>query len=522
MTIASDVNRSGPYNGNGVTTAFDYDFQISSSAHVKVVLSDVATGVETVLTLSTDYTVSGVSNPSGGQVTILTPPASGEQVTLLLNVPFTQGLDLQNQGAYNAEDVEAALDLATQRDQQLAEEVARSIKIPVSADASMLEQLVVNIIRVAASADNIDDVAGMLTEISAIFAHMAEVVAVANNIDSVENFGDVYYGPSATEPATRHDGGAFLEGDLYFNTTSKMMMVYQGSAWAAATNSSLNINTKSFVGTGAQTAFTLNVAPAVVSNILVEIGGVLQKPTTDYTVSDTTLTLASAPANGVEINTWVIATTASLLVPGDATVTPAKLANSAVETAKIADGAATTPKIADGAVSYAKLGSSVTSVIGKPLVVFRPANNEPPSTNYAVFGVRNGHPYLAFDTTTQWAAIFTGQLPPHYAGGGLTVSVHVMMASATTGTVGFDVAFERIDVSSLDLDGDSFATAKTITATTVPGTSGQILSLSVAFSNSEIDGLLAGELFRLRVRRDVANDNAAGDAQVIAVTVRET
>lgn len=158
----------------------------------------------------------------------------------------------------------------------------------------------------------------------------------------------------------------------------------------------------------------------------------------------------------------------------------------------------------------------------KPAIPFFPVDNEPPSTNYATFGVRNGHPFLAFDTATQWTAIFSGVLPANYGGNGLTVSVNVMMETATTGTVGFDVAFERIDPLSLDLDADSFASAKTITATTVPSVSGQIRTLSVAFANNEIDGLLAGENFRLRLRRDVANDDAAGNAQVISVVVRET
>ena len=92
--------------------------------------------------------------------------------------------------------------------------------------------------------------------------------------------------------------------------------------------------------------------------------------------------------------------------------------------------------------------------------------------------------------------------------------------SATSGTIGWDAAFERINASGLDIDADSFAAAKTITAVTVPGTSGQVLVSSVTFLNSEIDGLLAGEMYRLRIRRDVANDNAAGDAELLAVEVR--
>jgi hypothetical protein len=36
-----------------------------------------------------------------------------------------------------------------------------------------------------------------------------------------------------------------------------------------------------------------------------------------------------------------------------------------------------------------------------------------------------------------------------------------------------------------------------------------------------MDSLAAGEAFRLRIRRDVANDNAAGDAELLSVTMRE-
>lgn len=158
---------------------------------------------------------------------------------------------------------------------------------------------------------------------------------------------------------------------------------------------------------------------------------------------------------------------------------------------------------------------------GTVLCTFYPENNEPPSSNWAWFGVRNGHPYLAYDTTTQYTGIFTGALPDSYNGRGVTVDVYVMLASATSGTVGFDVAFERMDASSLDLDADSFGSATTITAVTVPGTSGQILKLSVDISDgSNMDSLAAGESFRLRLRRDVANDTAAGDAQVTRVDIK--
>lgn len=159
---------------------------------------------------------------------------------------------------------------------------------------------------------------------------------------------------------------------------------------------------------------------------------------------------------------------------------------------------------------------------GDTLAIFHPYQNEPPSSNYAIADLRNGHPILAFDDTTSWAAIFTGILPRNYAGGGLTVYVHAS-AVATSGTMGWLVAIERMDDSSLDIDADSFASNQTVTASTVPGTSGQTLILNVAISSgANMDSLAAGEQFRLKVARDVANDTAVGNVQITTIEVKET
>jgi hypothetical protein len=159
---------------------------------------------------------------------------------------------------------------------------------------------------------------------------------------------------------------------------------------------------------------------------------------------------------------------------------------------------------------------------GDLLEMFYPAGNEPPTTNYSTLDTRNGHPVLDHDDTTAEASIFTGRLFG-YAGGGITVSVAFSMTSAITNTCGFTVEIERIGDQVLDIDADSFATAQTITAVTVPGTSGFVDVVSVSISSgANMDSLADGEQFRLRLKRDVANDNAAGDAEVHWVAVRET
>ncbi len=131
MTVASATARSGPYAGNGSTTVFAYTFRILNEAHLKVTLTSAA-GVETVQTLTTHYSVSGVGASGGGSVTMVTPPASGETLTVLRNVPFTQETDYTNQGAYYAETVEDALDLLTMAAQQLKEKVSRAVTVPVN------------------------------------------------------------------------------------------------------------------------------------------------------------------------------------------------------------------------------------------------------------------------------------------------------------------------------------------------------------------------------------------------------
>jgi hypothetical protein len=160
---------------------------------------------------------------------------------------------------------------------------------------------------------------------------------------------------------------------------------------------------------------------------------------------------------------------------------------------------------------------------GQSLLQFSALNNEPPAANFATLDTRNNHAILNFDATTQESAIFRGVLPRNYAGGGITVYVHWCAASATSGTGGWDVAFERIGDGQQDIDADSFATAQTITAATVPGTSGLVDITNVAVTNgANMDSIAVGETFRLRIRRDVANDTAAGDLSLIAVEWKET
>ena len=160
---------------------------------------------------------------------------------------------------------------------------------------------------------------------------------------------------------------------------------------------------------------------------------------------------------------------------------------------------------------------------GETLLTFLPADIEPPAANYAIFDTRNTHLVLDFDPTNAWYANFPAILPRNYAGGGITVYVTWAAATATSGTVGWTIAFERIGSATQDIDSDGFASAQTITAATVNGTSGIPTTTSVAVTNgANIDSIAVGDLFRIQIMRDVANDTAAGYAQLMGIELKET
>jgi len=161
---------------------------------------------------------------------------------------------------------------------------------------------------------------------------------------------------------------------------------------------------------------------------------------------------------------------------------------------------------------------------GDTILIFTPLHNEPPATGYATLDIRNQHPVLDFDAANDENAIFSGVLPRNYAGGGLTVYLHVAFSSAVGNNSVWRVCFERIGDEVLDIDGDSFAAAQEINITP-PAVCGKVAVEGTGFTDgAQIDGLAIGEGFRLRITRDADNldDNAVGDAELLFVEIKET
>ena len=150
--------------------------------------------------------------------------------------------------------------------------------------------------------------------------------------------------------------------------------------------------------------------------------------------------------------------------------------------------------------------------------------NQPPATNFAVLDTRNSIAVLRFrDTTADDAAIFVGVMPEAAVlSSGLQVRLH-WMSDVTSGNVRWQAHFQRCDTGT-DLDTDSFDTNASNEATgAASATSGQPTITTITCGSGAIDGIVAGDAYRLRITReqsDTTNDTMGGFAQLIAVEVR--
>lgn len=135
MTVLTTIAKAGPYAGAGTTGPFTVPFRFLDAAHLRVIRNTA--GVETVLALGTDYTVSGVGATSG-TVTLVAPLPVGQTLTVVRNVSATQEADYVPGDAFPAESHEQALDKLTMITQQQQEQLGRAVIFPTT-DESVSE-----------------------------------------------------------------------------------------------------------------------------------------------------------------------------------------------------------------------------------------------------------------------------------------------------------------------------------------------------------------------------------------------
>jgi len=139
-----------------------------------------------------------------------------------------------------------------------------------------------NINSAVSNATNINAAVNNASNINSAVANATNINTVATNIGQVNSFANLYRIDSS-DPSTNND-----QGDLYFNTTSNELRVYNGSTWQGGVTATGNL-----AGLGANT-FTGN--QTVNANIIVS-GTVDGKDISALGITGTTL------ANGVTATT---------------------------------------------------------------------------------------------------------------------------------------------------------------------------------------------------------------------------
>jgi len=132
FTTVSEASNRVSYTCNGSTTEFDFTFPILETDDLVVILRTTATGAESILTETTEYTVSATNNDysSGGTVTTVSTYSSSYTLLLIRDTDMDQNTDLEDSGVLRLESLEDQLDKLTLIVQDLQEELNRCLKYP--------------------------------------------------------------------------------------------------------------------------------------------------------------------------------------------------------------------------------------------------------------------------------------------------------------------------------------------------------------------------------------------------------
>jgi hypothetical protein len=353
MTISSTTNTVS-YTGNGSTTAFAVNyvfFGTGTSAEIQVVEVVTATGVETVKSNGSDFTVSGGSGATG-TVTAAVAPASTVKWVINRETTQTQETDYVENDPFPAESHEEALDRLTAIDQEQQRALDRTAQLPDGYTGSFDPTLPTVITGSTVLAFNAGATAfeiGPTT--AAISAAAAEAAAAVVSADAAaasaaaaattyDNFDDRYLGQKATDPTLDNDGDALLTGALYFNTTDDVMLAYTGSAWVrttptsgdqtnidAVTANATNINTVAGISANVTTVAGISADVTTVAADGTDIGvvsGISANVTTVAGISADVTTVAGISGDVSAVAAQVIgydfSTTTAMADPGSGNV----------------------------------------------------------------------------------------------------------------------------------------------------------------------------------------------------------
>ena len=111
--FTNQTNHKSAVGTNTIGQAVTFLFPISETSDIVVKSVVTLTGVETLLAITTNYTVVIAADDGGGTVTMVTAVAATSTIHITRATPMTQELDLVAGGSFNPENIEDSLDKVT-------------------------------------------------------------------------------------------------------------------------------------------------------------------------------------------------------------------------------------------------------------------------------------------------------------------------------------------------------------------------------------------------------------------------
>lgn len=294
MTTPSTARKAGPFTGNGSQNSWPFTFKVFAAADIAVTATD-ANGDETLLVLNSDYTVSLNANQEtspGGTVTYLL--ASGRKLSVVGDLDYDQGYDIPSGGNFNPVALENQLDRMVMQTQQLAEQMVRAVKVPVTDDFTA-DELAADMLRLADSADNIDTVAVNIASVNSAAANIAAITNAPTAATSAAS--------SATSAQNSATAAASSASAASASATSSANSATAAQNYIGGIIQNPILGDDVFGGDGSLTTFTLsrNIGTGNSTSLLVTISGVVQAPLAAYTATGTSIVFTSAPPNGSSV-----------------------------------------------------------------------------------------------------------------------------------------------------------------------------------------------------------------------------
>jgi len=274
----SNVARRIVYTGSAGVGPYAFPFEVLTNTDINVYKNN------TLLTLTTNYTVTISPTLGTGSITLVVAATGSDRITIIGARAVQRTTDFTTGGDFFANTLNDEMDSQTILTQQVAETAERSIRAPVTDPTSINMTLPNNTTRAGkflsfnastgnpettSSVADVTTVAASVANVNAVGTNIASVNTAATNIAAIiaapaaatsaqaaqtaaesardatlaayDSFDDRYLGTKSSEPSVDNDGNALVAGALYFNSVAGIMKVYTGSAWVAAYVSGVNV-----------------------------------------------------------------------------------------------------------------------------------------------------------------------------------------------------------------------------------------------------------------------------------------